>query len=70
MEAGSECDDYDGKIIYKVRGRKNTLQEKRGMRARRKKRKRAMNACKRHDNEMPLKRPPNYNLILKVRTSY
>ena len=50
MEAGFECDDYDRKIIYKVRGRKNTLQEKRRMRARWKKRKRAMNACERHDN--------------------
>lgn len=47
MEASSDDHSYDGKSNYKVRGRKNSLQEKRKMRAERKKRKRAMNARKR-----------------------
>ena len=50
MEAVSEHHSYDGKSSYKVHGRKNILQEKRRMRAKRKKRKRAINACQRHDN--------------------
>ena len=45
MEDSSEDQQCDGKGYYK-RGRKNNLQEKRRMRAERKKRKRAMNACK------------------------